>query len=417
MQTKSSAPSVTTCGIPNSARCLQPFRRRWTDSADELVRKLRRRHVEHGGDRTGRDQLLHRAAADPVLVEDDDLVAELLQPAPRCVDAGHRDREHRRADERLRRRRACGGRDLAMPAIAAAAFERMGAEMRLIPAMSVTAYIIVRSVPPTYGRMSRGATAETTSFGVPTGNARIAAVATLEPPVPPMPSDARPAGPRRAGGSAISRGPAAHRFERRRSIARRRELLDVFASRLGHLAPGHVRLDAAARPAPRRRRGRPRRRARAGGRAETRTRRPWYRAFRPERRLRGACSCLLRPNRSVSVKTPEMPVKNGWTIRRALLSAASSCRRPVRLRHRTQGVAGVVIPLARLWAWSGLRHTQGPPGTTSPSRSGGWRGSPSPRACLDARSAHERGPRSPLSFYDVPPALLSCSLHFPIGGC
>ena len=42
-----------------------------------------------------------------------------------------------------------GLRDLAMAAIAAAAFEKIRALIRLIPAMSATEYIIVTSVAPT----------------------------------------------------------------------------------------------------------------------------------------------------------------------------------------------------------------------------------------------------------------------------
>ena len=48
------------------------------------------------------------------------------------------------------------------------------AEIRLIPAMSTTEYIIVTSTEPTYGLVSPEATVETISFGTPIGSCRIA---------------------------------------------------------------------------------------------------------------------------------------------------------------------------------------------------------------------------------------------------
>ncbi len=78
-----------------------------------------------------------------------------------------------------------------MPAIAPAAFAMIRAETRLTPEMSTTEYIIVTSTAPTYGRVSPEATVETSSFGTPTGSARIARAAIDEPPEPPsarMPS-------------------------------------------------------------------------------------------------------------------------------------------------------------------------------------------------------------------------------------
>ena len=62
----------------------------------------------------------------------------------------------------------------AMPASAAAAFVRICAEIRLMPAMSTTEYIIVTSTEPTYGLVSPEATVETISFGTPIGSRRIA---------------------------------------------------------------------------------------------------------------------------------------------------------------------------------------------------------------------------------------------------
>ena len=72
-----------------------------------------------------------------------------------------------------------------MPAIAPAAFAMIRAETLLTPEMSTTEYIIVTSTAPTYGRVSPEATVETSSFGTPTGSARIARAAIDEPPEPP----------------------------------------------------------------------------------------------------------------------------------------------------------------------------------------------------------------------------------------
>ena len=74
-----------------------------------------------------------------------------------------------------------------MPAIAAAAFPRMGSEIALIPAMSTTEYIIAMSEVPTYGRVSPDATVETSSLGTPTGSPCMAAEMSDDPPEPPIP--------------------------------------------------------------------------------------------------------------------------------------------------------------------------------------------------------------------------------------
>ena len=81
--------------------------------------------------------------------------------------------------------------DPTIPEIAPAAFAMILADTRLTPEMSTTEYIIVTSTAPTYGRVSPDATVETSSFGTPTGSARIARAAIDEPPEPPsarMPS-------------------------------------------------------------------------------------------------------------------------------------------------------------------------------------------------------------------------------------
>ena len=79
-----------------------------------------------------------------------------------------------------------------MPAIAAAAFASMRAEIELTPAISVTDAIIVMSVLPIYGDVSPDAIVESINFGTPTGSARMALVAIAVPPDPPaarMPSN------------------------------------------------------------------------------------------------------------------------------------------------------------------------------------------------------------------------------------
>ena len=101
-----------------------------------------------------------------------------------------------------------------------AALARIMAEIRLIPAMSTTEYIIVTSVEPTYELVSPEATVETISFGTPTGSRRIASVASAVPPVPPSapiasnrPSacsrDTISAAPRPIASIAAARSPAA----------------------------------------------------------------------------------------------------------------------------------------------------------------------------------------------------------------
>ena len=81
--TMSSAPSETTCGMPRLPGRLEPVRHRDEHAAGDEVAELRRRHVERAGDEARLDQLLHRAAARTGLVEDEHLVAELLEPLAR----------------------------------------------------------------------------------------------------------------------------------------------------------------------------------------------------------------------------------------------------------------------------------------------------------------------------------------------
>jgi hypothetical protein len=72
-----------------------------------------------------------------------------------------------------------------MPANACAALASTFSLMRLMPETSVTEYIMQMSLGPTYGRTSPDATDDTIIFGTPTGNARIAGVASAVPPDPP----------------------------------------------------------------------------------------------------------------------------------------------------------------------------------------------------------------------------------------
>ena len=70
------------------------------DAADEFVGQLGRRDVEHAGQVAAGRQRLERLPAGAGGVEDEHLVAELLQPLARARDARRRDAEHRRADQR-----------------------------------------------------------------------------------------------------------------------------------------------------------------------------------------------------------------------------------------------------------------------------------------------------------------------------
>ena len=64
-----------------------------------------------------------------------------------------------------------GGRQRAIPLIAAAALDRMAVEMGLMPATSTIEGIIIMSVHPTYGSTFPLAIVLTITFGSPTGSA------------------------------------------------------------------------------------------------------------------------------------------------------------------------------------------------------------------------------------------------------
>ena len=177
----------------------------------------------------------------PGRVEDEHLVAELLEPLARARHARRRDAEHRRADERPVAVAPPARSPSPCPAIAPAALARIRAEIRLMPAMSTTEYIIVTSLAPTYGRVSPEATVETISFGTPTGSARIACVAIDVPPEPPSASD--PVEPPLGVQPAHDLGRAArHRVDGGAAVARGGERGDVGAGRGGDLLARDVRL-------------------------------------------------------------------------------------------------------------------------------------------------------------------------------
>ena len=75
-----------------------------------------------------------------------------------------------------------------MPQIAPAARVSTSRRTRFNPATSTTDGMSTRSLSPTYiAAAGVPAAVETQSLGTPIGSARIAAVTTAEPPVPPMP--------------------------------------------------------------------------------------------------------------------------------------------------------------------------------------------------------------------------------------
>ncbi len=276
----SSAPSETTCGSPCCARRLEPVRPGREHAADQLVRELGRGHVEDAGEEAAAYERLHRLPAGAGRVEDEHLVAELLEPLARGRHARRRDAEHRRGDERLRGRRPAEPPPWPAPAISPAAFVMICAEIRLMPAMSTTEYIIVdvdgADVRPRVAggdrrddqlrhadrqrahRLARRSTSRPSRRG--RGSRRAA---------PPRAADAPP--PRRRAPSpsiAAPRSPRGH------------EPGDVDAARLRDLVARDVGRRQRLPRIPASTQQRRRRRARAAGRAGTRTRRPSCRACR-----------------------------------------------------------------------------------------------------------------------------------------
>ena len=173
-------------------------------------------------------------------MEDEHLVAELLQPFARHRHARRRDTEHRGHDQRLPSPGGASG-PVAIPTSAPAALTMIRVRIAFIPAMSTTEYIIVTSTGPKYGLVSPDAAVETISFGTPTGSRCIACVASVVPPVPPSaPIASKPA--LGVEPQHDLRRSAGHRLDRRAPVARVGERLHVGAGRRCHLLPRHVRL-------------------------------------------------------------------------------------------------------------------------------------------------------------------------------
>ena len=122
---------------PELAGRLQPVGAGGEHTADQLVRQLGRRQVEDAGEEAAARERLHRLPARAGGVEDEHLVAELLQPLARPGHAGRGHSEHRRADQRPPLAALRDG-VFAIPAIAPAALERIRSEIRLRPEMSTT---------------------------------------------------------------------------------------------------------------------------------------------------------------------------------------------------------------------------------------------------------------------------------------
>ena len=85
---------------PELAGRLQPVGAGGEHAADQLVRQLGRRQVEDAGEEAAARERLHRLPARAGGVEDEHLVAELLQPLARPGHRRGRHAEHRRADQR-----------------------------------------------------------------------------------------------------------------------------------------------------------------------------------------------------------------------------------------------------------------------------------------------------------------------------
>ena len=188
--TMSSAPTLTTWGIPAGTAGLEPVRAGREDAADQLVGQLGRRQVEHARDLAVADQALHRLAADARGVEDQHLAAPALPELARArstqgvvtpnivaattgrsasvaaspgAAADHPDQRHAR---RWSARCGSGG---------------SGRRCRRRGGASAM------SLPPTNGRVWPLASVLTITFGTPNGRARIAAVPMTVPAEPPRP--------------------------------------------------------------------------------------------------------------------------------------------------------------------------------------------------------------------------------------
>src|ERR1700712_3055495 len=83
-----------------------------------------------------------------------------------------------------------GTRALTAPAIIAAALVMICAEMRLMPAMSTTEYIIATSTAPTYGRVAPEGGGETRRLRPPAGHPPLPLGDVRRVPPPAEPEDA-----------------------------------------------------------------------------------------------------------------------------------------------------------------------------------------------------------------------------------
>ena len=98
--TMSSAPSETTCGSPSSPAASSRSGPAESTPPTRSSRELGRRQVEHAGEEAAARQRLHRLPAGAGRVEDEHLVAELLEPLARPRHRRRRHAEHRRPDQR-----------------------------------------------------------------------------------------------------------------------------------------------------------------------------------------------------------------------------------------------------------------------------------------------------------------------------
>ena len=146
--TMSSAPTRHDLGNAHRRRPGQPLGPGREHATDELVRELRRRHVEDAVDPALADELLERPAAGAGHVEDQRLEALGVEEPPGLRHAGRRDPEHAGADDLLGGRLGSGRRET-IPAMAAAALAITVRSRRLRPATSVTLGTRMRSLSAT----------------------------------------------------------------------------------------------------------------------------------------------------------------------------------------------------------------------------------------------------------------------------
>ena len=295
----SSAPSETTCGRPELARRLEPVGPGGEDAADEVVGAAR------SSSGRARRRGSRRAASASIdwppgagRVEDEHLVAELLEPLARPRHRGRRDAEHRRPDQRpssaaLGDRAPWPSRRSRRPRSRGSAPRSGSARRCRRPSRSSS-----RRSRPTYGRVSPRRRVETISFGTPTGSARIACAAIDELPEPPTAAGSRRAGPPRAAAATISAAPRPIASTAAPRSPASRERGDVRAGRARRPPRAGRRPRRAARRR-RRRRGAPRRRARAAARAGSRTPCPLVSSVPSEddRRHRGDPTSWRSPGR------------------------------------------------------------------------------------------------------------------------